>query len=105
LKETQDHVIINNLSYDLEALEKDCWTRLVNGANRNRDSFHTPCISFEEPHLFLSKNLISMIRYKFLFRCMVHNKSCLRSNLRQWIQKVKKLPLTSKLNLNSALVY
>lgn len=45
MKETQDHVIINNLSYDLEALEKDCWTQLVNGANKSRDSFHTPCIA------------------------------------------------------------
>lgn len=45
MKEKQDHVIINNLSYDLEALEKDCWTQLVNGAIKSRDSFHTPCIA------------------------------------------------------------
>ncbi len=45
MKETQDHIIINNLSYDLEALEKDCWIRLVNGATKSRDSFHTPCIA------------------------------------------------------------
>ena len=38
-------VIINNISYSLEDLEKDCWLRLVNGAIKSRDPFHTPCVA------------------------------------------------------------
>jgi len=40
-----DVVIINNISYSLEDLEKDCWLRLVNGAIKSRDPFHTPCVA------------------------------------------------------------
>ncbi len=40
-----DVVIINKISYSLEDLEKDCWLRLVNGAIKSRDPFHTPCVA------------------------------------------------------------
>lgn len=40
-----DVVIINNISYSIEDLEKDCWLRLVNGAIKSRDPFHTPCVA------------------------------------------------------------
>lgn len=40
-----EEVIINNISYSLEDLEKDCWLRLVNGAIKSRDPFHTPCVA------------------------------------------------------------
>ena len=45
MKEYMDEVIINNISYNLEDLEKDCWLRLVNGAIKSRDPFHTPCVA------------------------------------------------------------
>jgi 3-hydroxyisobutyrate dehydrogenase len=45
MKENMDVVIINNISYSLEDLEKDCWLRLVNGAIKSRDPFHTPCVA------------------------------------------------------------
>lgn len=38
-------ILINNVSYTLEDLEKDCWTRLVNGSVKSRDPFHTPCVA------------------------------------------------------------
>ncbi len=40
-----EEIIINNIGYSIEALEKDCWLRLVNGAIKSRDSFHTPCVA------------------------------------------------------------
>jgi pyridoxamine 5'-phosphate oxidase len=40
-----EEVIINNIGYNLEALEKDCWLRLVNAAIKSRDPFHTPCVA------------------------------------------------------------
>ncbi len=40
-----DVVIINNISYSIEDLEKDCWLRLVNGAIKSRAPFHTPCVA------------------------------------------------------------
>jgi 3-hydroxyisobutyrate dehydrogenase len=45
MNKSNDEVIINNIGYSLEALEKDCWLRLVNGAIKSRDSFHTPCVA------------------------------------------------------------
>ena len=36
---------LNNGHFDLGDVEKDCWHRLVNGANKSRDPFHTPCIA------------------------------------------------------------
>jgi 3-hydroxyisobutyrate dehydrogenase len=45
MKGNMDVVIINNISYSLEDLEKDCWLRLVNGAIKSRDPFHTPCVA------------------------------------------------------------
>lgn len=40
-----EEVIINNIGYRLEDLEKDCWLRLVNGAIKSRNPFHTPCVA------------------------------------------------------------
>jgi 3-hydroxyisobutyrate dehydrogenase len=45
INQTKDEVVINNISYSLEDLEKDCWLRLVNGAIKSRDPLHTPCIA------------------------------------------------------------
>lgn len=41
MMKTKDTVIVNNISYSLDELEKDCWHRLVNGAIKSRDPFHT----------------------------------------------------------------
>lgn len=38
-------ITLNHISYQLSDLEKDCWHRLVNGATKSRDPFHTPCIA------------------------------------------------------------
>jgi 3-hydroxyisobutyrate dehydrogenase len=38
-------VTINNIAYSLSDLEKDSWNRLVNGAVKSRDPFHTPCVA------------------------------------------------------------
>lgn len=45
MKETKEQVTIYNISYNIEELEKDCWNRLVNGAIKSRDPFHTPCVA------------------------------------------------------------
>ena len=45
MQDMNEEVIIDNISYSLEALEKDCWLRLVNGAIKSRDPFHTPCVA------------------------------------------------------------
>ena len=37
-------VTINNIAYSLFDLEKDIWNRLVNGAVKSRDPFHTPSV-------------------------------------------------------------
>ena len=38
-------VTINNIAYSLSDLEKDIWNRLVNGAVKSRDPFHTPSVA------------------------------------------------------------
>jgi 3-hydroxyisobutyrate dehydrogenase len=43
--EALNHVVINNITYSLTDLEKDTWNRLVNGAVKSRDAFHTPCVA------------------------------------------------------------
>jgi pyridoxamine 5'-phosphate oxidase len=43
--ELSDKIVINNISYSLSDLEKDIWNRLVNGAVRSRDPFHTPSVA------------------------------------------------------------
>ncbi len=45
IQDMNEEVIINNIGYRLEDLEKDCWLRLVNGAIKSRDPFHTPCVA------------------------------------------------------------
>jgi len=43
--ELSDNIVINNIAYTLTDLEKDTWNRLVNGAVKSRDAFHTPCVA------------------------------------------------------------
>jgi len=43
--EALNQVTINNIVYTLPDLEKDTWNRLVNGAVKSRDAFHTPCVA------------------------------------------------------------
>ena len=38
MTETNDKVIINNISYRLDELEKDCWIRLGDGAIKMADA-------------------------------------------------------------------
>lgn len=40
----------NNLIYSLEELEKESWDRLVIGATKSKDAFHTPCIATLNQH-------------------------------------------------------
>ena len=42
---SSDNVTINNIAYSLSDLEKDTWNRLVNGAVKSRDPFHTPSVA------------------------------------------------------------
>ncbi|MDP3392746.1 pyridoxamine 5'-phosphate oxidase family protein [Sediminibacterium sp.] len=44
MMESKETVVINQVSFNLDELEKDCWNRLVNGAIKSRDAFHTPCV-------------------------------------------------------------
>lgn len=43
--QNKDEVTINNVSYSLDELEKDCWIQLVNGSIKSKSPFHTPCIA------------------------------------------------------------
>lgn len=45
LREPKDGVFLNYTGYSLDEIEKDCWLRLVNGATKSRDPFHTPCVA------------------------------------------------------------
>lgn len=45
MEELKDIVVVNNISYTLSDLEKDCWIRLVNGAVKGRDPFHLPAVA------------------------------------------------------------
>ena len=45
MDKTNESVVINNIYYTLIDLEKDCWTRLVNGAVKGRDPFHLPAVA------------------------------------------------------------
>jgi pyridoxamine 5'-phosphate oxidase len=38
-------VHINDKYFSLSDLEMDCWDRLVQGANKSRSPFHTPCVA------------------------------------------------------------
>ncbi len=35
----------NYTEYNLVELEQDCWNRLVTGASKSRNPFHTPCVA------------------------------------------------------------
>jgi len=41
-------VTIQNITYDLVALEKDCWMRLLNGAVKSKDAMHLMSIATKE---------------------------------------------------------
>ena len=41
----KDQITIENVNYCLEDLEIDTWGRLVTGAAKSRNPFHTPCVS------------------------------------------------------------
>jgi 3-hydroxyisobutyrate dehydrogenase len=43
--EALNQATINNIVYTLPDLENDTWNRLVNGAVKSRDAFHTPCVA------------------------------------------------------------
>jgi 3-hydroxyisobutyrate dehydrogenase len=45
MKQNEESISINEFSYNLTDLEKDCWSRLVTGATKSKDSFHTPSIA------------------------------------------------------------
>lgn len=45
MNEIMDKVRINNINYCIDELEKDCWIRLLNGAIKSRDPFHTFCVA------------------------------------------------------------
>jgi 3-hydroxyisobutyrate dehydrogenase len=45
MKPNEERITINDISYNLSELERDCWTRLVTGATKSKDSFHTPGIA------------------------------------------------------------
>ncbi len=44
----QQTVTIQNIAYDLKALEKDCWLRLLNGAVKSRDPLHLMTVATHE---------------------------------------------------------
>jgi pyridoxamine 5'-phosphate oxidase len=39
------HILIDGIKYDLPALEKDCWNRLVNGAVQGRNPMHNAVVA------------------------------------------------------------
>ncbi len=41
----QDTITINQISYNLEYLLKDCWSRLINGSLSSKNPFHFPTIA------------------------------------------------------------
>jgi 3-hydroxyisobutyrate dehydrogenase len=43
--ENNTMITIENINYSLRDLENDTWNRLVNGAVKSRDAFHTPCVA------------------------------------------------------------
>lgn len=41
----KDQITIENINYSLNDLEDDIWVRLITGAVKSRNPFHTPCIA------------------------------------------------------------
>jgi len=41
----KEQITIENINYSLNDLEKDIWVRLVTGAIKSRNPFHTPCVA------------------------------------------------------------
>ncbi len=42
---TMDKILIDGITYDLPALEKDCWLRLLNGSLSFKNPFHHPVVA------------------------------------------------------------
>lgn len=45
MNQVMGEITINNISYNIDDLEKDCWAQLVNGALKSKNPFHTPCVA------------------------------------------------------------
>lgn len=43
--EKNERIHTNYIDYSLTDLEQDCWNRLVTGATKSRNPFHTPCVA------------------------------------------------------------
>jgi 3-hydroxyisobutyrate dehydrogenase len=43
--ENSTQITIENIQCSLNDIEKDCWSRLVNGAVKSRSPFHTPAVA------------------------------------------------------------
>jgi 3-hydroxyisobutyrate dehydrogenase len=43
--ENSTQITIENINFSLEDLEQDIWVRLVTGAVKSRNPFHTPCVA------------------------------------------------------------
>jgi 3-hydroxyisobutyrate dehydrogenase len=41
----KEQITIENINFSLENLEQDIWVRLVTGAVKSRNPFHTPCVA------------------------------------------------------------
>jgi 3-hydroxyisobutyrate dehydrogenase len=41
----KEQITIENINFSLEDLEQDIWVRLVTGAVKSRNPFHTPCVA------------------------------------------------------------
>ena len=94
MNKSNDEVIINNIGYSIETLEKDCWLRLVNGAIKSRDAFHTPCIAT------LNNGEVSM--RTVVLRKALPEKRVLRFHTDSRSQKWKELAINNSI---SALFY
>jgi pyridoxamine 5'-phosphate oxidase len=45
MKVFEGSILVNNVSYNLEELEKDCWIRLIEGSKSSKVPFHLPAIA------------------------------------------------------------
>ena len=43
--EKHPQITLNQIDYNLSSLEKDCWQRLITGAQKSRHPFHTPSVA------------------------------------------------------------
>ena len=45
-----DKILIDGINHDLNSLQKDIWKRLLNGALRSKNPFHTPVVANVNTH-------------------------------------------------------